>query len=113
VPLAISLYRKLETVARFFFGLELSHELTHSLNNLGCRLSDVGDCEGAVAATREAVSLYRKLAAARPEAFEPDLAHSLNNLGCQLGDVGDRDGALAASREAVDLNRKLTAARAR
>ena len=34
--------------------------------------------------TQEAVALYRELAAAQPEAFEPDLASSLNSLGSDL-----------------------------
>ena len=54
---------------------------------------------------QEAVSLYRQLAAARPDAFTPGLATSLNNLSLRLNDVGRRDEALAAIEEAVELCR--------
>jgi hypothetical protein len=68
---------------------------------LEARLKDVGDREGALVATREAVELYRKLASTRPDAFLPDLAGCLDNLDTMLGDVGDREGALGAKRKAV------------
>ncbi len=43
---------------------------------LGIRLSDLGRREEALAATQEAVDIYRQLAAARPDAFLPDLARA-------------------------------------
>ena len=46
-------------------------------------LSDLGRREEALAAAQEAVEIYRRLAAERPDAFLPDLAMSLNNLGEQ------------------------------
>jgi hypothetical protein len=49
-----------------------------SLDKLGAMLSELGDREGALAATREAVEIRSKLAAARPAAFLPDLAKSLS-----------------------------------
>ncbi|WP_293275271.1 tetratricopeptide repeat protein [Nannocystis sp.] len=57
------------------------------------------------------MKLYRKLAAARPDAFEPDLAGSLNNQGNIQSEVGGREEALASTGEAVKLDRKLAAAR--
>ena len=54
---------------------------TPALNNLGVCLSKLGRREDALAAAREAVDIYRRLAAERPDAFLPDLAMSLNNLG--------------------------------
>ena len=77
----------------------------------GDLLSDLGRREEALAASQEAVDLYRQLAAARPDAFLPDLAMSLNNLGIRLSDLGRREEALAASQEAVDIYRRLAAAR--
>ncbi|MBI3246825.1 MAG: tetratricopeptide repeat protein [Deltaproteobacteria bacterium] len=77
--------------------------LASSLNNLANCLSDLGQREEALAAAREAVALYRQLAAARPDAFVPDLAMSLNNLANCLSDLGQREEALAAAREAVEL----------
>jgi tetratricopeptide (TPR) repeat protein len=64
-----------------------------------------------VAAAEEAVGIYRKLAAARPDAFRPDLAALLHNLSLQLADLGRREDALAAAEEAVGIYRKLAAAR--
>ncbi|TCO76520.1 tetratricopeptide repeat protein, partial [Plasticicumulans lactativorans] len=65
----------------------------------------------ALEAAREAVSLYRALAASRPDAFTPDLAGSLNNLASFLSDLGQREAALEAAREAVSLYRALAASR--
>jgi tetratricopeptide (TPR) repeat protein len=59
---------------------------------------------------QEAVDIYRRLAAAHPDAFLPDLAMSLP-LGGRLSDLGRREEALAAAQEAVDIYRRLAAAR--
>jgi len=72
------------------------------LNNLGIRLGDLGRREEALEAAREAVEIYRSLAAERPDAFRPDLAMSLNNLGTFLSELGRREEALEAAREAVE-----------
>lgn len=81
------------------------------LNNLGYRLSHLGKREEALAAAQEAVELYRRLAAARPDAFTPGLAASLLNLGNQMGDLGRREEALAVAQEAAKLYRRLDAVR--
>ena len=80
-----------------------------SLNNLSLRLADLGRREDALAAIQEAVTIYRELAAARPDAFRPDLATSLNNLSLRLADLGRREDALAAIEEAVTIRRELAA----
>ncbi len=85
--------------------------LSGRLNNYGLRLGDTGRREAALEATLEAVALRRRLAAARPDAFEPDLAMSLNNLGIRHDALGDREAALAATLEAVAIRRRLAAAR--
>jgi hypothetical protein len=85
--------------------------LAMSLNNLSNRLSGLGRREDALAASTEAVQVYRELAAARPDAFLPDLAMSLNNLSNRLSGLGRREDALAASTEAVQVYRELAAAR--
>ena len=77
------------------------------LNNLGTRLSELGDRRGALTAAEDALDLYRKLAEKHPEPFLPELATSLNNLGVMLSGLGDGQGALTATREALDLYRKL------
>jgi hypothetical protein len=64
--------------------------LATSLNNLGRDLSNLGRREEALAASQEAVDIYRRLAQTRPDAFLPDLAflswsvHFTNHLP-QLG----------------------------
>jgi hypothetical protein len=45
---------------------------------LGYRLANASRPEEALAAAAEAAEIYRRLAAARPAAFEPDLARSLS-----------------------------------
>ena len=82
-----------------------------SLNNLAARLGDLGRREDALAAARRPSTLYRELAAARPDAFRPDLAMSLNTLAARLGDLGRREDALAAIQEAASIYRELAAAR--
>jgi tetratricopeptide (TPR) repeat protein len=72
-------------------------------SNLAVRLSELGEREAALAAAREAVELYRALAAQRPDAFRPNLAMSLNNLANGLSALGEREAALAAAREAAEL----------
>jgi tetratricopeptide (TPR) repeat protein len=94
-------------------GGELSqkHLTATCLNNLSIRLNALGRREDALAASEEAVTLNRDLAAARPDAFRPDLAMSLNNLSIRLNALGRREDALAAIEEAVTLYRDLAAAR--
>ena len=90
---------------------DLTPDLATALNNLGNRLSNLGRREDALAATGEAATLYRRLAAERPDAFTPDLASAVNNLGIRLSDLGRREDALAATGEAADLYRRLAAER--
>ncbi|HEX7843209.1 MAG TPA: tetratricopeptide repeat protein [Kofleriaceae bacterium] len=78
-------------------------DLAMSLNNLGNRLSESRQREAALEVTREAVELYRVLAARAPDAFQPDLTMSLSNLGRQLRDLGRQETAFAATQEALEL----------
>ena len=91
--------------------LDAASRLAMSLNNLSIRLGDLGRREEALAAIQEAVTIYRELAGARPDAFRPDLATSLNNLSVRLGDLGRAEEALATIQEAVTIRRELAAAR--
>jgi tetratricopeptide (TPR) repeat protein len=75
--------------------------LAAAQNNLGVRLSELGEREAALAAAREAAELYRALAAQRPDAFRPDLAMSLWVLADCLDAVDRRDEGLAANAEAI------------
>ncbi|MBK8075385.1 MAG: tetratricopeptide repeat protein [Kineosporiaceae bacterium] len=81
------------------------------LNNLGIRLSDLGRREEALAVTEQAIEIYRRLAAARPDAFDPDLAMALTSLGIRLSDLGRREEALAATEQAIEIRWRLAAAR--
>ena len=60
---------------------------------------------------RSAVTAYRALAQARPDAFLPDLATALNNQSERLADLGRREEALAAIEEAATTYRALAQAR--
>ena len=72
-------------------------------------LAELGRREDALAAIDEAVDGYRRLAAARPDAFTPDLAHALTVLSIRLTELRRHPEALAADREAVLLYRQLYA----
>jgi hypothetical protein len=76
-------------------------------NNLSNWLAELGRRKEALAASEEAVPLYRKLAGDHPDSFNPDLAGSLNNLSNHLANLGRRKDALAPSEEAVALARDL------
>jgi nucleoside phosphorylase/tetratricopeptide (TPR) repeat protein len=73
------------------------------------RLDAMERHEPALAATREAVELYRLLAARDPDAFRAPLAASLIQLGISLGAFGRHDAAAVATREAVDFYRSAVA----
>ena len=75
--------------------------LAGALNNLSIRLADLGQREDALAASEEAVTIYRELAEARPDAFRPDLATSLDRPGSRPsrpGSAGGRAGRHGGSR---------------
>ena len=92
-------------------GLAARGKLSGWLNDQSNRLSDLGRREEALAASEEAVGLYRSLAAARPDAFTPYLALALNTLSNRLYALGRHEAALTASQKAVELYRTLAAAR--
>jgi tetratricopeptide (TPR) repeat protein len=89
---------------------EAAEERARVLNTLGTALSALGRREEALAATQEAVDIYRGLAQVNPQVFLPYLATSLNNLGSDLSALGRREEALAATQEAVDIYRALACA---
>jgi tetratricopeptide (TPR) repeat protein len=68
-------------------------------------LSELGRCNEALEATREAVQLGRELVQANPQAFLSDLAMNLNTLGAMFSEMGNHDEALPAAQEAVQLYR--------
>ncbi len=74
-------------------------------------LSALGRKEEALTAISEAVTIYRQLAPAAPDAYMPGLAESLNNQSNRLSDLGRREEALTAISEAVTIRRGLVAGR--
>ena len=62
-------------------------------------------------AIEEAVTTYRALAEARPDAFLPGFAMALNNQSLRLADLGRPKEALTAIEEAVTTYRALAEAR--
>jgi tetratricopeptide (TPR) repeat protein len=112
VELEQSIADRLRVVVTGGEAAEAAHPLlSASLTNLGNRLSNLGRREEALAASQEAVDIYRRLAQTRPDAFLPGLARSLNNAGAMLSNLGRREEALAASQEAVDIDRRLAQTR--
>jgi tetratricopeptide (TPR) repeat protein len=91
---AVALYREL--VPRLYRG-ELRNAadpdgyrpgLADVLYNLGITFSALGRHDEALAVEREAVALYRELAAVNPDRYRPDLARSLTSLGATLAKLG-------------------------
>ena len=77
------------------------------LDNLGLRLSNLGHREDALAASKEALRLRRKLVGRNREAFLPDLASALNNTSRDLANLGRRDEAFSASEKAIRCSLEL------
>ena len=89
-------------------GPSLSEEQRAAvLNNLSARRSEAGDTNGALAAIREAVEIFRRLAQEVPARFVPELARSLHNLSIALRDAGHGAHALIAIQEALKIRRGL------
>ena len=105
-PLALSLAAQFLPHARDLAATgPQQHEpiLGTALNVHSARLSWLGRREDALAAVDEAVTIYRRLADARPDAFLSDLAMSLNNQANMLGYLGRHEDALAAIDDALQL----------
>lgn len=89
----------------------LRADLGAALHDFGFSLGALGRREETLAATQEAVAIFRRLADTRPDVFLSDLAKALNNLGGRLNSLGQREEALTATQEAVDIQRRLVDAR--
>ena len=65
-------------------------------NNLAIRLADLGRPDEALAASEQAVMLFRALAEADPDAFLPEAAFAgaLTNHSNRLADVGSPRGSI-------------------
>ncbi len=81
----------------------LKPEVARLANNLALRLSELGRRAEALGPAQEALKLYRALARANPDAFNPDLAMALVALGSVL--AGDERGpqARACFAEGIQL----------
>ena len=89
-----------------------------SLNNLSVMLSEVGDREGALEASRKAVEIRRGLAEKDAAAFETDLVRALNTLARILTETGESGEALRCFTDETEnfptgLQARLWLARAR
>lgn len=82
-----------------------------ALHDVGVALGEVGRAVDAERHQREAVALFRELAAADPHRFLPRLAALLVNLGATCSDQGRPQEALRCEEEAVGLLRQVAADR--
>jgi hypothetical protein len=79
------------------------HHLAARAGTLGIRLSNLGRREEALAASQEAVELYRRLAASRPDAFLPDLARSVSATSDILAALNRPMEAAQAAHQALEI----------
>jgi tetratricopeptide (TPR) repeat protein len=97
----------LRTLASLDSDQHLS-ELGVALDQLGVRLSELNQREEAMAHSREAVQIFRKLTRDNPVLYSNVLACALHNFAVRLGGDHDRnEEALEVAQEAVDLRRRL------
>jgi tetratricopeptide (TPR) repeat protein len=83
-------------------------DLARALNNLSVDLSNLGRREEALAATSEAVEVYRRLAGVNPGAFEPDLALALWGFAwVRAAGPVELPEALNATEESVVIYERL------
>jgi tetratricopeptide (TPR) repeat protein len=80
-----------------------------ALRDVGVALGQVGRAADAERYQRQAVTLFRELAAADPDRFRPRLAAVLANLGATCSDQGRPRDALRCEEESVSLFRLVVA----
>jgi tetratricopeptide (TPR) repeat protein len=117
---AIALYRSLVAVNEVAYEENLAMAL-HNFSAMltggvgptvrSRRQTDPQDHEQALAASNEAVEIWRQLAAARPAAHSPVLATGLNSLAIHLAELGRQEKALKVIAEAIEIIRPFTAER--
>jgi tetratricopeptide (TPR) repeat protein len=78
-----------------------------TLNNLGLLYSNTQRLTEGEQAYQEALSTYRQLAQANPQAYLPDVAMTLNNLGILKFDQEEISQAQALIAEALTIRRGL------
>ena len=77
--------------------------LAARLGILGNRLSNLGRREEALAASNEAVTIYRRLAETHPDAFLPDLARSVSVVSNIFALLGRSVEAARAAHHALEI----------
>ncbi|WP_435176544.1 tetratricopeptide repeat protein [Actinacidiphila sp. bgisy145] len=98
-------------------GYEIA--LARALHNHGHVLGRMGQLREGLAATEQAVAVYRRrtargalarlLRSRRPGPYDADLATCLLSLGSRLAEVGRGEEALTVTEEAVAVRRRLAA----
>jgi hypothetical protein len=77
--------------------------LAMSLTSLGIRLTELGSSELALAADREAVSLYTELIALDSVHYRDALDQAVNNLVIDLRDLGGTEQEVADELDRLPL----------
>jgi tetratricopeptide (TPR) repeat protein len=75
---------------------------------LGYRQQTIGQHGLALASFKEALGIYRRLAAIDPGSYRKDMSDSLQNISIALSDLGRHKQALANAEEAVGVFRQLS-----
>jgi tetratricopeptide (TPR) repeat protein len=75
---------------------------------LGYRQQTVGEHGLALASFKEALGIYRRLAAIDPGTYRKDMSDSLQSISIALSDLGQHEQALANAEEAVEVFRQLS-----
>jgi tetratricopeptide (TPR) repeat protein len=91
-------------------GDESRYRLAASLSGYGSNLAEAGRPAEGAAVVREAVDLYRDVAATHPDTYGSSLAGGLNSMSICLSEMGEHRKALAAAKEALNLGLGLASA---
>ena len=79
-------------------------------NNLGLLYSDIQRYEDSEKMKLSAVEIYRRLAAANPQVYEPDLAETQNDLGILYSDTRRYEESEEMYLSAMKIIRRLAVA---
>ena len=79
-------------------------------NNLGCLYYNIRRYEDSEKMYLSAMEIYRRLAAANPQVYEPDLATTQYNLGCLYYNIQRYEDSEKMYLSAMEIRRRLAAA---
>src|SRR5215510_11963982 len=85
------------------FAPTVARQLVHASDQYRAN----GDYQAALAASRNATEMYRRLMRLSSVHYAPYLAGSLHLLSVRLSEAGDHAGARAAIEEAISIRRQL------